>query len=205
MDDKTIKEISDVITAEVMKQVQANLSAMKPHIIEEIKNSVLSEINNPTSRGSDTPSKDEEKYEERFSSRLTQRWGTPDLDYDAKNKILLSCKEVNNLNPNAVDNSSILSVGYMDDIINGDDFLIKDGWIYYITTKIHKHGKGLLFRVRLNGTGNIKISKEVVLTYDKIRIWGKHYKYAEFYIEDTTLHYTNDAGLPRTLDIRRIL
>ena len=30
MDNRTIKEICDVVTAEVMKQVRQNLSAMKP-------------------------------------------------------------------------------------------------------------------------------------------------------------------------------
>lgn len=41
MDNSTIKEICDIVTAEVMKQVHANLSTMKQDVIEEITKNVL--------------------------------------------------------------------------------------------------------------------------------------------------------------------
>lgn len=54
MDDKTIKEICDVVTEEVMKQVRNNLSAMKPDIIEQIKNSVKKTAIQETQRITDS-------------------------------------------------------------------------------------------------------------------------------------------------------
>lgn len=54
MDDKTIKEICDVVTEEVMKQVRKNLSAMKPDIIEQIKNSVKKNAIQETQRITDS-------------------------------------------------------------------------------------------------------------------------------------------------------
>ncbi|MBR1432094.1 hypothetical protein [Ruminococcus sp.] len=54
MDDKTIKEICDVVTAEVMKQIRKNLSAMKPDIIEQIKNSVKKTAIQETQRITDS-------------------------------------------------------------------------------------------------------------------------------------------------------
>ena len=44
MDEKIIREISDVVTAEVIEKVRGNLSEMKPELIKEICQTVLSQV-----------------------------------------------------------------------------------------------------------------------------------------------------------------
>lgn len=208
MEDKTIKEICDVVTAEVMKQVQANLATMKPQIIEEITNKVLSKINSNNNSTNPINTNTINTNPQQHSNKVIPRWGTTDFSDEQKEKILKLCKKTNDNNPNAVDNISVLSAYIMEKIISHPfsnsniwNFLIKDNWIYYIKP-LDRHqifiGNGL-FRVHINGTHNEMISDENVLSGP----WGKP-EIAEFYIKNDILHFTTYDYLPRIINLNHI-
>lgn len=208
MDDKTIKEISDVITAEVMKQVQANLSAMKPHIIEEITNNVLSKINFNNNSNNSINTNPTNVNNQQQLNHDSPRWGTPNLSDEQRNKILTLCQETNKKIPNMVDNEKILSITTIEYIINSKNFLIQNGWIYYIKkvpvkTYYSYEEQYRLFRVRTNGIKNTKLTDEEILYLDDYELKKFCNKHAEFYIEGTVLHYTTKERLPRTIDISK--
>ncbi|MBR1432095.1 hypothetical protein [Ruminococcus sp.] len=183
MDDKTIKEISDVITAEVMKQVQANLSEMKPKIIEEITNNVLNVINANNNQRTVAASSNS------TSNNKQQRWGTPNFSDEQLNKILNSCKEI-------ADDKHI-SRAYMGRTLEKESFVINGDWIYYIQSFSEFGGYGYLYKVKTNGTYHSRIIEESVRPFPKD-------KYDEFYIENNLLHYVDTRGEPHAIDISTI-
>lgn len=191
-----------------MKQVQANLATMKPQIIEEITNNVLSKINFNNNSNNSINTNPTNVNNQQHSNKVIPIWGTTDFSDEQKEKILKLCKQTNDNNPNAVDNISVLSAYIMEKIISQPfpnsniwNFLIKDNWIYYIkpfARDLIRIGYGL-FRIHINGTNNEMISDENVLCGP----WGKP-EIAEFYIKNEILHFTNYDYLPRIINLNHI-
>ena len=151
MDDKTIKEICDVVTEEVVKQVQSNLSAMKPQIIEEIKQSVIQE----TKRMIDSRLDENDNRIAQIEYRIA---GLANKSHESQQPIV-----ENNLTT-VVDGINTLSPSQIEEILSFSELSVeKRGWIYYI--KPIDQFDGELYKVKIDGSNNQKIFKGKVRTF----------------------------------------
>lgn len=207
MDNNTIKEISDVISDNLMNQIRHNLSEIKPELINEItetvRKSISTQLDDLEARISKLESNTTEEIKTvNFNKPKTNlnnsdtilyspQWGSSPLSDEQIAKIINKCVEVNKRKPSAVDNKKILTPSKMDEILkNPKNFVIGNGWIYYI---VHYSYSASLYKVKLNGTENQWIP-DIKLTC--------HPEYFdEFYLEGNDLHYTTNDGLPRVIDV----
>ena len=153
MDDKTIKEICDVVTEEVMKQVRKNLSAMKPDIIEQIKNSVKKTAIQETQRITDS------KYN-KIDNRISQLEAT--IAKLTAEPAKPQQPKAERIPTKAVDGINTLSPSQIDEILSFPAYYREaNGWIYYIKVNPDGYG-GYLFKVKPDGTQNQKIFNEQI-------------------------------------------
>lgn len=147
MDNGTIKEICDVVTAEVMKQVSKNLSAIKPELIEQIKNSAQKAAVQEAQRIIDSKYNKHEKriaQLEETIAQLTAKQTEPEQT------------KAERIPAKAVDGINTLSPTQIEDILSYTELYHEyKGWIYYIK-KIARY-TGELYKVKTDGTQNQKI------------------------------------------------
>ena len=158
MDNRTIKEICDVVTAEVMKQVRQNLSAMKPELIQSITTASAEKAVETVRNSMNT--NDKTDY-----SKLIQRILDLELQVDRLEKKISNLSAQNPKNSPAsvkaqrvtateVDGINTLSSEQMEDILSYPTLCVKDhDWIFYV------NHRGELFKVKIDGTQNQKIFK----------------------------------------------
>ena len=72
MESSTIKEICDVVSTDVMKDVRTNLSEMKPHLIKEITEAVVIAINSKYEGVASQMQVNYEQLEERITKLETE-------------------------------------------------------------------------------------------------------------------------------------
>lgn len=172
MDNGTIKEICDVVTSEVMKQVQSNLSDMKPELIRSVTEAAARQAAATAEQSAENRCRrleqriaqlesafqsvksrcdGLEKHAELLESRIAKLTATPPTPVQPK---------AERIPARAVDGITTLSTAQIDDILSFPNFCREaNGWIYYI--KIIKNdyfgGYGELFKVRPDGTQNQRI------------------------------------------------
>lgn len=172
MDNNTIKEICDVVTEEVMKQIRQELSAMKPELIQAITEA-------STAKAIEAIRKTENIAE---SNQLQQKNDEPE-------------KRISQHVPpaSAIGDINTLSAAEIDDIFSYTNRCCKaNGWLYYI--KITKgeniHGKiGELYKVRPDGTENQKIFA------DKVSVNGR------LFLNGNILNFRDSDFNPRRIKI----
>lgn len=159
----TIKEICDVVTSEVIKQVQQNLSQMKPDLIKVVTEASVARSTEAVKKLVDA------EYSVAFHKLQNK-------NADLENRLaLLEAKIMNQtVSPNsdfaekpdrikakAVDGINTLSAEKIDDILSFPNFCREaNGWIYYIKVikcKYSSDNYGFLYKVRPDGTENQKI------------------------------------------------
>lgn len=171
MDNGAIKEICDVVTSEVMKQVQSNLSDMKPELIRSVTEAATRQAVAAAEQSSDNRCKrleqriaqlesafqsvksrcdGLEKHAELLESRIAKLTATPPTPVQPK---------VERIPARAVDGITTLSTAQIDDILSFPNFCREsNGWIYYIKIVVEGYdGYGQLFKVRPDGTQNQRI------------------------------------------------
>ena len=178
MDNGTIKEICDVVTSEVMKQVQSNLSDMKPELIRSVTEAAARQAAAAAEQSAENRCRrleqriaqlesafqsvksrcdGLEKHAELLESRIAKLTATPPTPVQPK---------AERIPARAVDGITTLSAAQIDDILSYPCFYREaNGWIYYIKVLEQGYsGYGELYKVKPDGTQNQKISSERVST-----------------------------------------
>lgn len=157
MDNGTIKEICDVVTSEVMKQVQSNLSDMKPELIRSVTEAAARQAAATAEQSAENRCRRLEQRIAQLEATISKLSATPPAPAQPK---------AERLPARAVDGVTTLSAAQIDNILSFPDYYREaNGWIYYI--KVLKQGYGgygELYKVRPDGTQNQKISSERVST-----------------------------------------
>ena len=208
MDNGTIKEICDVVTREVMKQVQSNLSDMKPELIRSVTEAAARQAVAAAEQSADNRCKrleqriaqlesafqsvksrcdGLEKHAELLESRIAKLTATPPVPAQPK---------AERIPARAVDGVTTLSSAQIEEILSYSKLSIqKDGWIYYY--KIHNgeyssDSYAEIFKVRSDGTQNQKIFN------------GKaHYLYTHYFeLSGNMLHFMDSEGQERAIRIQ---
>lgn len=199
MDNGTIKEICDVVTSEVMKQVQSNLSDMKPELIRSVTETAARQAAATAEQSAENRCRrleqriaqlesafqsvksrcdGFEKHAELLESRIAKLTATPPTPVQPK---------AERIPARAVDGITTLSTAQIDDILSFPNFCReKNGWIYYI--KVVKEGGykyGELYKVKPDGTQNQRIfdgrvsASETDAKYD-FSVSGDRLKFTDF-------------------------
>jgi len=183
MDNSTIKEISDVVTKEVMKQVQSNLSDMKPELLRTVTEAAARKAIEAT----------DAKYRG-LEERIVQ------LEAELKKRPAVSPAlaqpEAERTSAKAVDGINTLSMEQIDDILSFPNFCREaNGWIYYI--KIIGDGYdeyGELYKVRPDGTENQKIFNGKVSPNE---MYAKH----DFKVSGGKLSFIDEENRDRVIRV----
>ena len=132
MDNGTIKEICDVVTSEVMKQVQSNLSDMKPELIRSVIEAASKKAVEAAIQAADAKCRTLEQRIAQLEAKMSKLTAaTPVPEYPKAERIPAK----------AVDGITTLSAEQVDDILSYPKLCIEaNGWIYYI--KVLKQGYG---------------------------------------------------------------
>lgn len=139
----TAREIYETVYNDVMKEVQENLSQMKPQLIHEIVDSAAQKVI--------------DKYEQRFKqleqkiSRMERNLQSGDLSDNIR-------ANTNNSNGNVSNKASRIDVSQ---IYNGFKF---DGWIYYLNENMGD----FLYKVREDGSENTQLTNYSVIGLFKV-------------------------------------
>lgn len=170
MDKGTIKEICDVVTSEVMKRVQSNLSDMKPELVRSVTEAASRKAIEAATQVADVKCR---TYEERITqleakiAKLTLATPPP------------AQPKAERISAKAIDGVTTLSTSQIDDILSFPNYCREaNEWIYYIkVVKQGYDGYGELYKVRLDGTMNQKIFEGKVSNSETaanlfFRIWG---------------------------------
>lgn len=184
MDNGTIKEICDVVTSEVMKQVQSNLSDMKPELIRSVTEAAARQAVATAEQSAENRCRrleqriaqlesafqsvksrcdGLEKHAELLESRIAKLTAAPPAPVQPK---------AERIPARAVDGITTLSAAQIDKILSFPDYCREaNGWIYYI--KIIEKGYGLpyqgygeLYKVKPDGTQNQRIFNGRVSIFD---------------------------------------
>ena len=151
MDNGTIKEICDVVTAEVIKQVRQNLSTMKPELIQSITEESTKRAMNQVKKLIHESTNDEINQLRKKNTSLEQMYAR--LEQRITKLESMSSTSVSSPQTKSESSSySALSEGEMRNI-RSHGFKVND-WIYYA----NKSNGNFLYKVRTDGTGNTQLS-----------------------------------------------
>lgn len=150
MDNGTIKEICDVVTSKVMKQVQSNLSDMKPELLRTVTETATRKAVEAATKAVDARCITLEQRIAQLEAKISKLTATPPAPIQPKPERIPA---------RAVDGVTTLSAAQIDDILSFPNYCHEaNGWIYYI--KVIKQGYGgygELYKVRPDGTQNQRI------------------------------------------------
>lgn len=159
MDNNTIKEICDVVTDEVIKQVQQKLSEMKPDLIKTITEASVANAVEIIRKNIDVQNDTTIYQIQQKNAELEKRIVQLETQIKKSSAPQTSTTKPTRITPTAVDDINTLSAKQIDNILSFPDLhIIGNGWIYYykiIATDYDEWGE--IYKVRPNGTENQKI------------------------------------------------
>lgn len=187
MDNGTIKEICDVVTSEVMKQVQSNLSDMKPELLRTVTETATRKAVEAATQADDARCRTLEQRITLLETKISKLTATPPAPAQPN---------AERIPARAVDGVTTLSSAQIEEILSYSELSIqRDGWIYYY--KIHNgeyssDSYAEIFKVRFDGTQNQKIFN------------GKaHYLYTHYFkLWGNMLHFMDIEGQKRAIRIQ---
>lgn len=159
MDNNTIKEICDVVTDEVIKQVQQKLSEMKPDLIKTITEASVANAVEIIRKNIDVQNDTTIYQIQQKNAELEKRIVQLETQIKKSSAPQTSTTKPTRITPTAVDDINTLSAKQIDNILSFPDLhIIGNGWIYYykiIATDYDEWGE--IYKVRPDGTENQKI------------------------------------------------
>jgi len=141
--DSTTREIYETVYNDVMKEVQENLSQMKPQLIQEVVDSAAKKVI--------------DKYEQRFK-QLEQKISNMERNFQGGDLSNNTKASTNKFNGNTSNKAAKIDVSR---IYNGFMF---DGWIYYP----NKNMGDFLYKVREDGSENTQLTNYSVIGLFKV-------------------------------------
>lgn len=159
MDNNTIKEICDVVTDEVIKQVQQKLSEMKPDLIKTITEASVANAVEIIRKNIDVQNDTTIYQIQQKNAELEKRIVQLETQIKKSSAPQTSTTKPTRITPTAVDDINTLSAKQIDNILSFPDLhIIGNGWIYYykiIATDYDEWEE--IYKVRPDGTENQKI------------------------------------------------
>lgn len=196
MDNNTIKEICDVVTDEVIKQVQQKLSEMKPDLIKTITEASVANAVEIIRKNIDVQNDTTIYQIQQKNAELEKRIVQLETQIKKSSAPQTSTTKPTRITPTAVDDINTLSAKQIDNILSFPDLhIIGNGWIYYykiIATDYDEWGE--IYKVRPDGTENQKIFNGKASGYE-------NYIGEYFNLKGNKLFFEDNKGNRRVIEV----